>query len=102
MTQRERLLRYAIWRGQQGFTRLDAVREVGIFELASRIGELEKTGHRFNRQRETVITRFGGNVSVTRYFITAEFHAATNPPAKGVVIPAAALVTTGLKLGGTK
>jgi hypothetical protein len=28
--------------------------------------------------------------------------AATHPPAKGVVIPAAALVTTGLKLGGTK
>jgi hypothetical protein len=72
MTQRERLLRYAAWQGELGFTRLDAVREVGVFELAARIGELEAAGHRFKRKRETVPTRWGGNVRVTRYLYQGE------------------------------
>ena len=66
-TQKERLLTYAQWQGQIGFTRFDALAECGIFELASRIGELEREGHSFERSKQRVGTRYGGFVTVTRY-----------------------------------
>ena len=66
-TQKGRLLTYAMWQGAIGFTRFDALMECGIFELASRIGELERDGHRFARSKQKVNTAYGGQVTVTRY-----------------------------------
>ena len=65
ITQRERVLNYITAYGS--ITRLDAANAIGCFELASRIGELESEGHRFNRQTECSRNRYGDKVHYTRY-----------------------------------
>lgn len=62
--QKDRIVRLGL---RAPFTRMDAVREAGVFELASRIGELEAEGCTFHRKRVTVLTRYGGPTSVTEY-----------------------------------
>lgn len=57
MTQRDRVLQYL---GEVGYiTALDAVRELGITQLAARIVELEKMGYTFNKVRRTGEGRYG-------------------------------------------
>jgi hypothetical protein len=69
MQQRYRVLRLAIETGREdlGFTRWDAASLVGCFELASRIGELESEGVRFERTSETLRNRYGDRVRVMTY-----------------------------------
>ena len=67
LQQRYRILRLAVERQSEGFTRADAAIEVGCYELASRIGELEAEGVVFKKQNERVTTRYGGRTTVTRY-----------------------------------
>lgn len=65
--QRYRVLQYARHVGTKGFTRLDIATEVGCYELASRIGELEAEGVTFTRERFTGQNRYGDRVPVMRY-----------------------------------
>lgn len=67
MPQRYRVLLLAAETNIRGFTRADAARDAGCYELASRIGELEAEGVRFARSRERTKTRYGGATTVTRY-----------------------------------
>ena len=66
-SQTERLL---AWMQVGGYvTRLSAVTDFGIFELSTRIGEIEARGHIVSRQKIKVPTRFGGVVPVMQYWI---------------------------------
>ncbi len=65
MTQKERLKEHLD--SGKSITRLSAFNEIGIFELASRIGELEKDGYNVLKKRETVANRYNEKVSITRY-----------------------------------
>lgn len=65
--QRHRILQLAIERGDEGFTRRDAAYDVGCYELASRIGELEAEGVTFKRAPESARNRWGDMVSYVRY-----------------------------------
>ena len=51
----------------QSINRLSALLDLGIFELASRIGELEKDGYPIDKRRTTVTNRFGESISVMVY-----------------------------------
>lgn len=69
MPQRYRVLQLALaW--PEGFTRWEAAMEVGCFELASRIGELEAEGVRFDRRAVTDRNRYGDRVRMTVYTLT--------------------------------
>lgn len=48
-------------------TRLTAFIDLGICELSSRIGELEKSGYAVAREMINVTNRFGEEVKVMRY-----------------------------------
>ena len=65
--QRYRVLQLALQRGQDGFTRGHAAYEVGCYELASRIGELEAEGVEFHREPESGKNRFGDPTHWVRY-----------------------------------
>lgn len=68
--QRYRVLRLAMERKDAGFTRWDAANDVGCFELAARIGELEAEGVRFERRAHTFKNRYGDRVHGTTYALT--------------------------------
>ena len=57
MTQREAVRKYLETHGS--ITRRQAAVHLGIYELASRIGELEDEGWEIPRSRKTVKTRYG-------------------------------------------
>jgi hypothetical protein len=65
--QRYRVLQMALVRGDAGFTRWDAARDVGCFELASRLGELRSEGVVFTRDTSTARNRFQDTVRVMTY-----------------------------------
>lgn len=69
--QAERVLALARDWAERGFTRLDALHEAGVFELAARINELERAGHRFTRSRERVRNRWDEATTVVRYRLEA-------------------------------
>jgi len=51
--------------------RLHALMDLGIFELASRVLDLEKEGYIISRERKTVTNRWNEKVSVTEYRLAA-------------------------------
>ena len=53
-------------------TRLEAMRDLGVAELSSRIGELEAQGYSFERKTESFITRLGKKSHFTRYSLKGE------------------------------
>jgi hypothetical protein len=65
MTQQEAILAHC--REYGSITRFGAVMNCGVFELSSRIGELERKGFVFMRAREQHRTRYGRTTTVTRY-----------------------------------
>lgn len=64
-TQKEQIIRYLNDFGS--ITRIESFMDLGVCELAARIGELEAMGYKFNRKQETVTNRYGVKVTVTRY-----------------------------------
>lgn len=66
-TQRDRVFQLMYERGENGITRQDAALEVGCYELASRIGELEAEGAVIHRSHGTGTNRYGDPVRFTRY-----------------------------------
>lgn len=67
MGQRDRLLEHL----QTGSTihRAGAYHELGIFELSSRVGELEALGHIIPRHSMKVTNRWNEDVRVTLYWM---------------------------------
>lgn len=48
-------------------TPLDALRDLGVMRLASRISELKKNGYAIESKPETVLNRWGKKTKVARY-----------------------------------
>lgn len=66
-TQQSRLLEWLRNPFKGHVTRAEAASELGIFELAFRIGELEARGFRVRRERVEVQNRWLETCHVTRY-----------------------------------
>lgn len=67
MSQKTRVLHWL----QEGktLTRLQALTELGIFELASRILELKQDGHKIKSESITVQNRWGEKCRVAQYWM---------------------------------
>lgn len=64
-TQAQRVLDYIEKFGS--ITQYEALKDLGIMRLASRVSELKKGGHNIKGDMITVRNRFGENCSVKRY-----------------------------------
>lgn len=65
LTQNERVLAYLEEYGS--ITQLEALSELSVFRLASRISTLRKLGYPITSKMETVKNRFGENCKIKRY-----------------------------------
>lgn len=70
MTQSQRILWYMKEYG--GITQLEALRDLGVMRLASRISDLRKEGHRITADTEVVRNRFEEPCRVKRYRLAEE------------------------------
>ncbi len=66
-TQCERLIEYMERHPVDGVTQIDALNELGILRLASRISELRSDGYVIEKEMISVKNRFGEKCSVARY-----------------------------------
>ena len=67
MTQTEMVLDYI---GEFGsITQLDALRDLGVMRLASRMSDLKKLGFTLIKEREAVKNRYGDTCYIARYRI---------------------------------
>lgn len=64
-TQNERILWYMANYG--GITQLEALRDLGVMRLASRISDLRKAGHDIKSETVTVKNKFEEDCHVSRY-----------------------------------
>ena len=64
-TQNQRILDYI---GEFGsITQLDALRDLGVMRLASRVSDLRKQGYNIISKTEAVKNRYGENCHIKRY-----------------------------------
>lgn len=66
-TQNQRILDYINQFGS--ITQLEALRDLGVMRLASRISDLRRQGYNIVSERETVKNRFGEDCHPKRYSI---------------------------------
>lgn len=66
-TQAQRILGYMTEHGS--ITQMEALKDLGVFRLASRISELRKNGHEIVSQMVKVENRYGETCRVKRYFL---------------------------------
>jgi hypothetical protein len=66
-TQAQRVLEYMEKNG--GITQLEALNELGVLRLASRISDLRRQGYNIVSERETVKNRYGETCHPKRYRI---------------------------------
>lgn len=64
-TQCERIIKYLKDFGS--ITQYQALQDLGIMRLASRISELQKNGYEFEKQRIKVFNRYGESTPVVKY-----------------------------------
>lgn len=65
-TQQARILSW--FKRRKTLTRLQAFNVLGIFDLATRLSDLEKQGYEFDRSKRIAVTnRFGEKTSVIQY-----------------------------------
>lgn len=64
-TQNERILDYIAENGS--ITQLEALQELGVMRLASRISDLKRKGYNIISKTETVKNRYGEKCSIKRY-----------------------------------
>ena len=64
-TQNERILDYI--REYGGITQIEALKELGVMRLASRISDLRRRGYTINSSVEQVRNRYGETCRVKRY-----------------------------------
>lgn len=65
MTQNERVLQYMHDYGS--ITQIEALRDLGVMRLASRISDLKKDGIDIVSETEAVNNRYGEKVNISRY-----------------------------------
>ena len=66
-TQCERLVEYMEKHPESGVTQIDALNDLGILRLASRISELRSDGYVIEKEMISVENRFGEKCFVARY-----------------------------------
>lgn len=64
-TQTDRVLAYI--REFGSITQLEALRDLGVFRLASRISDLKRQGYSITGKMESVKNRYGENCYIKRY-----------------------------------
>jgi len=64
-TQNERVIKYIETFGS--ITQFEALQDLGVMRLASRISDLTRQGYNFTKKTETVKNRYGENCRVKRY-----------------------------------
>lgn len=64
-TQNERILDYIAEFGS--ITQIEALRDLGVMRLASRISDLKRKGYKVISKREVVKNRYGESVKIKRY-----------------------------------
>lgn len=69
-TQAQRILDYMQEHGS--ITQLEALKDLGVFRLASRISELRKNGCQISSQMVKVENRYGETCRVKRYCLSYE------------------------------
>lgn len=69
-TQAQRILGYIENHGS--ITQLEALKDLGVFRLASRISELRKKGYKIESQMVKVENRYGETCRVKRYSLKKE------------------------------
>lgn len=67
----ERIISYLKQFGS--ITQLEAMRDLGVMRLASRISELRKYGYEFEKQRIKVKNRYGDTTPIVRYRLRGVF-----------------------------
>lgn len=67
-TQNQRLIKYL--EKHKSITQLEALSELGIFRLASRINDIKNMGYAISGEMTEVTNRFGEKVRVKRYFLS--------------------------------
>ena len=67
MTQKERIINYIKEFGS--ITSLDAYRDLGITQLATRIKELKEEGYEFKTEWKTDKNRYGEPISYKKYYL---------------------------------
>lgn len=68
-SQSQRLLEHL--KSGKPITRLEALTDLGIFELSARVIDLENQGYEIPRKRIKVTNRFGETVNVAEYRMAA-------------------------------
>lgn len=71
MTQEDRILDY-LDKHPTGITQFEAIQELGILRLASRISDLKKDGHKITSERIKVRNRYGEECYVSKYYFAKE------------------------------
>lgn len=66
-TQCDRLLDFMLKHPEKGVTQFEALTDLGILRLASRISELRDEGYPIEKEMVTVINKYGEKCSVARY-----------------------------------
>lgn len=66
-SQEQRLLNHL--QAGNAITRLDALTDLGIFELSARVIGLESKGYVIPRERVKVTNRFGESICVKKYWM---------------------------------
>lgn len=66
-TQNQRLIKYLKENGS--ITQLEALNELGIFRLASRINDIKKEGHNIVGEMVEVLNRSQEKIKVKRYYL---------------------------------
>lgn len=69
-TQADRIIRYMQDFGS--ITSREAINDLGVYRLASRISELRKNGYAINRRMIKVKNRYGESCTVAEYSLAAE------------------------------
>lgn len=69
-TQNERVLNYIKEFGS--ITQLDALKDIGVMRLASRISDLKRLGHPIVSKVEAVKNRYGEKCHIKRYSLKGE------------------------------
>jgi len=69
-TQNNRILDYISVFGS--ITQLEALRDLGVMRLASRVSDLRSLGYPIASRMETVMNRYGEKCSIKRYYMKKE------------------------------
>jgi len=69
-TQNQRILDYIAVFGS--ITQIDALRDLGVMRLASRVSDLRSLGYPIASRMETVKNRYGEKCSIKRYYMKKE------------------------------